>query len=393
MCKKVRRTAAGVIAVALLWLSSCTATNVDYFDDYRDANLLADASKGMAQFALGFGYEEQAVPVGSFEYATVTELTTPAEIGSTDGLPHDASVYRFEIHDLLSNGDLEGADISHWSTTGDGTRSIVDETMSTDHAISNRSLDFWLSTDQFLILDLAAPDVVADGFVLGGEYALSFDFNADPNIAALFFSFTSSAPDYVPEDWVVDLAEIEDVDYETHQFPTSTGRSGRFSIPSVANTSDFRIGRDSYQQSGTLDNIRLSRTDIRPYVEITLSADEMDPTRPLIGGSYYEFSVYVKPEAPENVTPQTPGRYRANGVTLWANGQVYSESSESWPAGEWTKVTQRFELTSLAIPDDGSATAVRLRVSPTIYSDQDAGSLLIASPELVFDPPATRALW
>lgn len=391
MCKKVSRSAVGVIAAALLGLSSCSGGVVDYFSDYRDANLLADASKGFA--GLQVGYESQAVDVGSYEYATVSRLATAAEIGSTSGLPDGAEVFRFEIHNLLQNGDFEDADISHWSTTGDGTAAIVDESSVGEHPIDGRSLDFWLSTDQFLTLDLGAPGIVADGFFLGGEYVLNFEFNADPNIAALFFGFSTTAPNDVPEDWVVPLSDLDEAEYATLEFPGTTGRNGRITIPDTPNSPRFRIGRDSFQQAGTLDNMRLSRSDIRPYLEISLAQSEVDPTRPLVGGSYYEFSIYVKPESSVDVTPATPGRYRANGISLWANGEVYSEPSDGWPVDEWTKVTHRFELPELSLPEEPDAVAVRLRVSPTLYSDQDAGSLLIAAPELVFNPPEARGLW
>lgn len=391
MCKNVTCTAVGVIAAALLGLASCSAGQIDYFGDYRDANLLDDASKGFG--GLQVGYQSQAVDVGSYEYATVTRLTAAGEIGSTTGLPDGAEVYRFEIHDLLKNGDFESGDISHWSTTGDGTVSIVDATDTGEHPIEGQSLDFWLSTDQFLTLDLGAPGVVADGFKLGGEYVLNFEFNADPNIASLFFGFSTTAADDVPEDWVAPLSELDKPEYATYEFPEATGRNGRITVPSTPNTARFRIGRDSFQQSGTLDNIRLSRSDIRPYLEISLSQNELDPSRPLVGGSYYEFSIYVKPEAEAVVTPATPGRYRSNGISLWANGEVYSESSDEWPADEWTKVTHRFTLPELSLPEDPDAVAVRLRVSPTLYSDQDAGSLLIAAPELVFNPSEPRNLW
>jgi hypothetical protein len=379
----------GLAIVALLAVSSCSWRATDHFEAYRDKNLIADAGKSIAQFATG--YETHALPVGASTYVAFTKVTDAGEYGTTSGLPAGAEIYRLQIPSLLLNGDFEGPEISHWSATGTGTATIVDSSVAGAYPIAGRSLGYDLPVDQLLSLDLTAPGIVSDTLVQTAEYALNFDYNASPNVARLHLSFTTDDPDHTPQTWEVPLNELDGADYTTRQFPETTGKSGRFIMPENATTATFRIGKEALQQGGHLDNIRLCRTDIRPFVELSLSAEDASPERPYIAGDYYEFSVYVKPELSANVTPDAPGNYRANGVTLRFNDSVYAEYAE-WPVDTWTKVTHRFGLSDFELTADNGEPVIRLRISPTVYSDQDAGSLLIASPELEFNPPLDRAL-
>jgi hypothetical protein len=155
------------------------------------------------------------------------------------------------------------------------------------------------------------------------------------------------------------------------------------------------FGAQELSQEGVIDDFRAVRSDIHLYAELGLKVTDPGIASGLIPGRY-SFSVWVKndPSAYSLSSGSAKNPYQAEAVTL----SIMANTSDSTSTGgvvtvfnrddwsNWTKLTVEIPADdTLQFTETSAATVFYLRVSPTdLQGNLDAGSLLVAQPELNF---------
>jgi len=431
------------LGIALLLLTGCKL-NTDYFKDYRGVNLLSNygfeatkpAPASGPQWALEPYADASAkgwtsyLPDDYMTWAEATDLSGIVDIEGKDmskGKDGTSPAYRLEIKNLFQDGDLEG--LAPGSATGMGNlgeawwnrASAVSKTeiSSTSNAflstlntntyspIDNQSLFFsGTLAGNLLTLDLDASSVPLWARQGGYRFRFTYRFTGTVNP----FSVALSGPPWATSQNDTEGGGKWDATGLAVASSTLVSFSRLFAKDISTATATVTIGSSGSQNEAVIDNVRVIQSDIEPYVTASLPSLNSGSARLLPGvktGDYtLKFWVHDDPTADQTGLSGSPfvahasNRMYASGVTVRVKAAVKSGSGtfvqfiardNSW--SKWTEISVPMGFDFVNSDGDITAgfTALQIELSPTNTVDQstdgrDAGSLLIAQPELTFNP-------
>jgi hypothetical protein len=376
---------AAVVLVLAVLAASCRW--VDPYPEYRDVNLLEDRGMSAVDFQVSSGTGGDATG-----YIVYDATLTPAEYGSTSGLPdgEEDSIHRLEIPNLLPNGDFE--------TTGDNAVPAGWQekagvafrgSVGASGDIEGQSIVFEVGPgtgDRFAIYDL---DVLSDGFVDNATYFFQADFIRETGETDIVFDYgngseasnesylnppgeawVSEGPDTTPTLETIPTVGVMHLDIAT-LFHSSTWADNYFYVGPA---------EGSRVSAGVLDNLRIGRSD--PAARVSLSLGPAGEGQLDLPKGTYTFSVYVKAEIDDQVTPSANGlnRFRSDQICLGSNGDstCISRTEGGWTSGSWTMISTEIELDHPATDED----PLVLWVSVFLQGYEAVGSILVAAPSL-----------
>ena len=441
----VSRRGLGAVAFLLL-LSSCDFDLInwvgkqvglpdDYFPEYLDKNLLdnydftAGVLEGSPKWALA--------PTTTSDYMT-WEVPTEAGVPKVYIDPAtlaESPVYRLEIKNLLPNGDFEeetdGATTFarplFWKLLQEGTipnrltfntefttlGSITLPTLTADdpkRQLNHRA--FWWDSNaggNRLQLEL---DTALGTLWVPGSYQFRMDLiNTTSGTSFNLYLMADSTT------LLTDNTGAEKTGTWTVQTPTDTkkvlvnqisqnftldanvpSRLVNFGNPSVDGTAAFQ---------GIIDNVRLIRADQESWVKAEFASLTSGSLKLLPGSQpgAYTFHLLVRDDdtadqsssQPSGAT-HAPNRFYPQGLFVRLTAKVNSQTASytmffarpdaGWPNWEPLKMSLGFDFVT-SDADLAGEPALRMELSPTNMIDQssqgrDAGSLLLARPQLVF---------
>ena len=367
-----------LILVAVIALSA-GCRYLDPYDDYRGVNLLTNRGLTAENFQVSSGTGLSAT--GYVEYYP---LLTTAQFGSTGGLPSgdDTTIYRLEIPNLVPNGDFEEtADNSLPVGWEEKSGAVFKATVGSDGDITGQSIGFEVDPSKQVVFNLDNLDsgfaanatyyFIVDFIRATGEIDMIFDYcNGDAvtnlNPPGAWFSerpHTTPTVETLPTPGVPNLdivSTFTNIDDESDYFHVGSPSAGTYSV-------------------GVIDNLRIGRSDIAPQISIDL-VDAVGDQLPLVAGEH-TFSVYVKSEIDDQVTPSANGlnRFRAEQICLGVNHEmtVVRRNQGGWSETAWKRVSCLVELSE---EDVAPGNTVTLRISVSHSGNETVGSLLIAEP-------------
>ncbi|MBI9104108.1 MAG: hypothetical protein JEY99_16955 [Spirochaetales bacterium] len=381
-----------LLLISIILLASCVEP-VD-FSEYEDVNFIIDQdfpTTGNDDGEQRWLEERAAEEVTDGVEYMIFEPVSETAAGSIVNLPADAAIYRLEIPNLVPNGDFEEDPLtSGWSEEG-ATAEITWDAATDPAVIEGRVLDYSHSASSLVKLDTSAfllPDV---------QYSLRFDLKLSPGTDELdnmnfeyYYNLASETPAYSWSPVLLGYGNTVIIDFpvevDKNAPAFTTTESGYFTI-------GWSVGNSG--QEGYMDNLRMTRVDRTNtlFLDIPFSS----PDRPdLLSGGTYTFSLYVKKEAADQVTPQVHNRFQAEGLTMGINTTASASYSgrnidiSAITASTWTKVSVSYsnsERVQIYTPADTSASIMTLSIVPTNWNsanDNTAGSILISSPELTW---------
>ena len=374
------------ILLSILILFSCPESS-NPFSEYEGVNLI------------------QAHPLSGWEETDTSdtylnfEVLTEAQAGTVTALPAGSEVYRLEYLNLAPNGDFETPPIGNGWTTFDGdpvtppTFALVTE--SSSYAISGSTGVFDVDTSDRLEFDLSA----LDGFAEGVTYNMKFDFRGAKTV---IFDLRDATESYLDTSWQTSASDLTTL----YSFPIdgssiNGGGTRIFTINSIKDS-------EKAQQDGSMDNLRIVRTDRSYYIYLEIYQEETG--RLDLQSGTYRFSCYVKQEIDDQISPSVANRFRNNGISLTTNyysdyqgtpgtstpdkykTAVFKPTDDGADWSGWTEVyvEDSFQIPPIEEPTVTPAPAavpiITVMIMPTNYLDKDAGSLLIAAPTFEFLP-------
>lgn len=357
----------------------------DPFAEYRGVNLIAEQEKSVDDFEEA--YLDGSDPASTPDYSL---LEIPASYGPTAGLPDTTgatldTIRRLELVNLLPNGDFEDGTTDPWIADGSGLTVSAPNlfTVKSDGELPESYIGFEVSAGQGAAVDL---DSLPIPVVNGGRYFLQFLAKRDDAETELTLDFgdneTTSYNDLNGVSWnspgpgdgsTPGPEEFPDPDVPRRDLPT------QFVVSSTPNYLYLGSPKTVLPQAGFIDNVRIGRMDIMPVRALTL---ETKPTTglELVPGTY-SFSVWVKSEVDDEVTPATRNRYRSDRIALGANGrlELFLQADHGWSPTEWVKLTTTVELSQEEISAEDGLSLQLTTIHPQRPS---VGSILIARPEL-----------
>jgi hypothetical protein len=374
---KARWTLSALGVLPLVLLAACVPpTN---FDDFIGVNLIKDTGGDLSQWTA--------------DQSTTYMTLAPAGELFTDG----STAYRLEIRNLFKNGDFETFAVgplppnSGWSDVGSGNAFSVELNDNSNGAttIDGNSLFFSVNGGNRISYDLANGS--ADGMVPGKTYLIRFKFSITTTEFEL--SYNDNSSDLHP--WNLSGINAPNITPfpppgQDFSFITTAGISQCFSINPVAVTSTAH--------AGYIDDIRLAKIDAPCRISFQVPFSQAG--RPNLIPGTYRFSFFVK--ADPSVTPATPNRFPANGVSFAVDGLTdgtltYSvrptaahptDSGADW--SQWTELSEDFPEPSIPDTSAPDLKMLKLSLTPTDVNggalSEDVGSVLIANPRLEFIP-------
>ena len=412
------------LAAGSLLLAGCEPTG-DLFSEYRGTNLIPDAGFDSDVWEL-VAFEDGSTPLSDADlatYALVEPVTDGSASADTTDLPSgttSAEIRRLELKNLFPNGDFDTADASAWAESGvNATASIV--TGGSD-AINGNGLRYDIAaTDAYILYQLNGAGGLVDatsGTFAGKAYTLRFDmlteglstFGHNDGASALYTTWSTTLP-------TVQVYDFREEAVPAPEISVNRGGAEYFSI----NVTDTNPPEgNATTQAGTLDNIRVARSDISVGYRaiIPLPANTFGDLNFLNGP--YRFSVYVRRDPThtndgDNTSDNVSNRFPSQDVTLSmgvyrlaeSTGQpidsadvVHIDMTVDPETGEdaWSSWTQVSVVGGLQVEDADYSDrdlAIVLKVAPTdtlLSFGRSPGSLLIAEPTLEFlvDPPPTE---
>lgn len=351
----------------LLVLTGCPFG--DYYEEYRGINLIE---------AHPFSLTDWTIPDDPTNlYMDFTAVTALDAGGTTDLPPGTADIYRLEIKNLIPNGDFETGALPGWVPTG-GTMLPSNVAGS---AIEGWSLYFDLQQTEMVNYNLKTN--LTDNFVSNATYALRFDFRTYNRFSV--FEYNDGTLNNKILNWT-----IEPGNGSVRSFPFSnfiyivTATTD----PALYFTIGSRVEDEQEVQNGYIDNIRITRHNLDKYVILSLPYS-LDGRPDLISGTYH-FSVYLKSEEVNQVTPTILNRFKASSVSLRISGQsdstvTYTKNETFTPTTAWTKIETELFI-QIDPPTDTSSAVMELAISPSDPHNPDIGSVLIAAPSLILHP-------
>ena len=241
----------------------------------------------------------------------------------------------------------------------------------------------FITGDQSAALDLDAHAL--DGFIQPAVYFLSLQFRRDLPQRVITFDYGSATDQTWLDNQRWEIVARSDGTTPVETLPTPGDELlNKITVFAASATASnyFYIGSpkaDTPGQGGWVDNIRLGRLDTVPHAALAIPATGANGSLPLVAGAY-RFSVFVKSEVDDQVTPAPAGanRFRAGQIVLGMNDdlELVARSEGGWSTDEWALVSAVFHLEASELD---SAT-LRLTV---IHPDRPViGSVLIAAPTL-----------
>ena len=294
---------------------------------------------------------------------------------STTGLPAGTTDYsRLEILNLLPDGgfdgDITGTTPDNWTVTG-GTGTVVAGDADTIHP-GNNSLRFNINATQRIYFDL--DTVLTDGAVDNADYLINFKFNRAVSNLTAVFEYNDNAAQYSGGIWkpkTTVASSGNNYDIFNESLITAKATGDYLSIGSIP--------ADDDSQSGNIDDVKVVRVDM-PY-NIDLTVPYTASGRPELISGKYRFSIYVMKEDSADINPATPNRFPAETVTLYINNDPTAVDVTSVTDSVWVKISaeQFIQITE----NDTISLSVTPNNSTSPYL-RDAGSILIAAPELYY---------
>lgn len=395
------------IAVATAVFAACQWE--DPFPEYSGINLIEDRGLNVDSFAAD--HMDGSDPT-TFEYV---QITTPADFGTTTGLPSGAetTIRRLEAVNLFPDGDFEASVVGAWGApevlvNWDADSSVEppaeDPTtfeVVADGPISGQALLFETSGRKAGTLDLDARAL--DLFSQGGNYFISFQFvRDDPTMSITLDYGDASTGSFLAADnrsWTIDSRGEDDEEEDEEEEGEGNGATPVETVPtpgdanldivtdfyaSDTTTNFFYVGspQSADAQKGHLDNVRLGRFDPYPHVSIDIPLENANGTLPLIA-SQYRVALYVKSEVADQVTPSENGknRFRAGQLVVGINDELelVTRDDWGWDADTWVEVSLVFQLEFEDLTNDPP---MMLRLGILHEDSLVIGSVLIANPRV-----------
>ncbi len=391
-----------------------------FFTEYRDINLIRDAgvdNEAWKVVADTAGGEE----VDTLEdYVRVTPVEPDGAAGDTgdDGvLPigsTDEDIRRIEILNLFPNGDFDDDTvITNWVSSDGGTnaeRLLVSDPDASVYVIDGNSLNYDIEDqEEWIQYPLSGENGLTDGLA-GDLYTLRFDLRTDRE--NVFGYFTQDLLDEwsLQRDWFTTTLSGNVQGYVFGGEETQP--DAEFNLAQKASGVEHYLtlgapepgaNADLIPISGSLDNVRVARSDIAPRLQLLVPVTGNDYGPLDLPSGMYRFSVYLRTdpthtndfdEPSDNVANRFPaervtlsmavretGRNRIVGSFHQAVAQPGSE--ESWTS--WTEVSVSGFLQTSDADYSDNALEVELTISPTDLSFPSGvipGSVLVAQPRL-----------
>ncbi len=429
----MRARALGIVSASLLLLWSGCNLNVDYFGDYRGKNILGNYGFSTGKWSLEPYSAYSAVPLYSTaDYMTWAAASDLSGLGLDAG-PDGTPAYRLEIKNLFQDGDFESQTNPSTSFTGDAWWSLSNSSVKFTSSSSllpnissgtsyspleHVSLFFRSATtadipNNYLAIQLDS----ALGSTLwqrSGGYRFRFSFyNAgstttlDVHMVNQTASSTTNSEGSGTWTWNnLNASDTVDV-YNLSRYFTLDGTATGATVY-IGDWNGTGTGNGVDATAAVIDNVRVIQNDLPPYVITKLSGLSSGSLKLLSGSrsGAYSFSFYVHddPTADQSraVAPvHSPNRLNPSGVTVVFTAAVKSGSGTykaftARPATGWTSWTKitiplGFDFVSSDSDIPSGSSALTIEMGPTNTYDsttggRDAGSLIISSPTLVFNP-------
>lgn len=350
-----------ILSILFIFLFfSCN--NSSYFSEYSGNNLISTIDFTSASWIKNAISESEAVAAAG---AGESYMDFSAIV---DGTYSDAS--RLEILNLVVDGDFDAGSAA-WTSSDGGTTAIIDD-------ISSGQLDYTTTNaSEYIYYNLPALAAVSNA-----TYSVNFDCINTGASTYLYFAYNTTiaaVPTNVTE-WTVEAGTTILEDYRDN----SSGAP----IVTCDTSPQFRIGSFGGAQEGSIDNIRISRTDLENRMELAIAYSDLALN--LISGTY-TFSVYVRTDdnaGNNNIFDAQNielGIISYNGTTQASQKiKVHNYSSVGWDS--WTKVSVTDAIETY---DNNTDPCLMLYISPTSLSneaDSEPGSIYISNPSLTLNP-------
>ena len=397
-----------IVFTGLFLAASCGLS--DLFSEYREVNLIE-----------GYGFDSESwVPDQTADYYMNFETPSESAALNTSGLPEGASVMRLEIPNLMPNGDFEdtsggdqeagvdGFQPEGWEGAGGAFSDIIPYfyykvVSSSSYLITNNTFYFNNQTDKAYSFRYNLSANLEDGFIENKTYSVRFEFRANNVTLYQYNDGTSNTQDT----WYVETGSLSSIrDFPLPELdPLFTAYdSGNWYFTIGTLEADYQT-----LQQGYLDNVRIIRADIDQCIRLDLSVIDSSGSRPDLLNGTYSFSIYVRQD-PTNTKGPVPVNNRMPGAAVSLTYRLMDGGTEETAANpaaagtvavfapsedsdwsSWTLLTAYFENVQVDIQTQGTGEiTLELSVCPTDISlggdNRDAGSILIASPSLVFLP-------
>lgn len=403
------------LAAGSLLLAGCEPTG-DLFSEYRGTNLIPDAGFDSDVWEL-VAFEDGSTPLSDADlatYALVEPVTDGSASADTTDLPSgttSAEIRRLELKNLFPNGDFDTADASAWAESGvNATASIV--TGGSD-AINGNGLRYDIAaTDAYILYQLNGAGGLVDatsGTFAGEGYALRFDFLTETRTT--LGHNDGSGVEY--KTWTMNTASTAPVGYdfrdEAVPAPELAVNQGGAEYLSI-NLPFVPAQGERVPEVGTLDNIRVARSDLHTAYRAVIPVSENEYGElPFLNGPY-RFSVYLRTDPTHtnhaDAANEVPNRFAAGEVTLRMGVYRLDETGtaiasadlehaalvtdpgsgdDSW--GSWQQVSLEGTLQVDSGDYSDRELGIVLTVQPTDTRSSfglSPGSILIAQPGLEF---------
>jgi len=326
-------------------------------------------------------------------------------------------VYRLEVVNLFQNGDFEGTSLDAtvgWTESGTGTAQDSTETTTPISGDQSLSLNFTDSKTRYFVDLTDTANGIADGFLIDRPYAFHIDFKLNVELFNMELN----------NDTDPNNLQVWSIERGTRPETTVVSFPGRDRENPAITTSPNVIIRDSansgkgllsfgginsnahYRVEGVFDNFHIVRSDQAHYLR--LPVPYKGAGRPeLSSRGTYTFSVWVKadPAATDTGDPnfgnnRFPARHLSAGIdpATGATSPVDIVSTQrktletvNDQQGTWHKLSWDVP-SSVIVPfpsdSDDIVFDVVLEVGSAVSGPayQDAGSVLLAAPSLIWRP-------
>lgn len=384
--------------LAAVLLTSCQEGSG--FGDFANTNLIA--SRGFGSTASD-GTQLWTADDTTGAYMTWEEESAVAPPSGSSG-----PVYRMEVINLFQDGDFEafapGDPLpgTEWAEDGDSAADIV-------NALDGRALSLaFVDAEVRLYIDLDGAGGLRDGtgasaFGVNREYSIHFDFVPTATELGIELNNNVEADSTGTGAGNTDQLRIAIQAARQNQrleFPGSIANPPLNTLSVVnAGYSFFNLGGFSSTAqanfSGDIDNLRFVEIGRPYYIRMPVPYSDTDRPDLVPGGTYTVFlQVRLDPDVGA-VNNRLAARQIAIGIAgsqAISSGAVSAEQVDTRSVGSsWTQVS--VEIPGPTFPGvefDGEDTILFVAISPTFTPGgaptTDAGSILVADPQLFWSP-------
>jgi hypothetical protein len=292
------------------------------------------------------------------------------------------------VLNLLPNGDFETTGLATVPAGWEEKNDALFRASNDQDLLTGRSIEFEVGGIKAAIIDLNS--YLLDSFADQAVYYFLVDFvRSDPE-TVIMFDYGDSELDVtylpIPGLWRSDGMPGMTLAAETMPTP-GIGNLDVVNLFASSNTGDdrFYVGSPLTMPAsvGWLDNLRIGRAHTDPQVVLTIHPATGDQLTLPTG--IYTFSVYVKSEIDDQVTPSANGlnRYRAGQLCIGAgtDHEIVTQAEGGWSSDRWIRVSRLVTLEEPE-PDTEEGSLPTLKFSVSHQGHFAVGSLLIAAPSL-----------